>query len=129
MEFKEQKEKFLRPIEAKDLKTVEIALMGAVEHEAMTAKEAADVRKTVNLVKNGTNNDVINQILVLILLLEAPELKAIQFAIGKHAEKLEMLAMGSVLKKLLKGKGIKDIKDLKDLADMDIEEVLKNIEA
>ena len=129
MEFKEQKEKFLRPIEAKDLKTVETALMGAVEHEAMTAKEAADVRKTIDLVKNGTNNDVINQIIVLILLLEAPELKAIQFAIGKHAEKLEMLAMGSALNKLLKGKGIKDIKDLKDLADMDIEEVLKNIEA
>ena len=129
MELKEQREKFLRPIEAKDLKIVETALIGAVEHKAMTAKEAADVRKTVNLVKNGTNNDVINQILVLILLLEAPELKAIQFAIGKHAEKLEMLEIGSVLKKLLKDKGIKDIKDLKDLADMDIEEVLKNIEA
>ena len=126
MELKEQREKFLRPIEAKDLKTVEIALTGAVEQEAMTAKEAADVRKTIDLVKNGTNNDVINQIIVLTLLLEAPELKAIQFAIGKHVEKLEMLAMGSVLKKLLKGKGVKDIKDL---ADMDIEEVLKNIEA
>ena len=129
MELKEQREKFLRPIEAKDLKTVEIALTGAIEHEAMTAEEAADVRKTVNLVKNGTNNDVINQIIVLTLLLEAPELKAIQFAIGKHVEKLEMLAMGTVLKKLLKGKGIKDIKDLKDLADMDVEEVLNNIEA
>ena len=58
--------------------------------------------------------------------MEAPELKAIQFAIGKHAEKLEMLAMGTVLKKLLKGRGIKDIKDIPD---MDIEEVLKNIEA
>ena len=126
MELKEQKEKSIRPIEAKDLKTVEIALTGAIEHEAMTAKEAADVRKTIDLVKNGTNNDVINQIIVLILLLEAPELKAIQFAIGKHVEKLEMLAMGSVLKKLLKGRGIKDIKDIPD---MDIEEVLKNIEA
>ena len=129
MEFKEQKEKFLRPIEAKDLKTVDIALIGAVKQGALTVKEVADVRRTIDLVKNGTNNDVINQILVLILLLEAPELKAIQFAIGKHAEKLEMLEMGSVLKKLLKDKGIKDIKDLKDLADMDIEEVLKNIEA
>lgn len=126
MELKEQREKFLRPIEAKDLKTVEIALTGAVEHEAMTAKEAADVRKTIDLVKNGTNNDVINQIITLVLLLEAPELKAIQFAIGKHVEKLEMLAMGTVLKKLLKGRGIKDIKDIPD---MDIEEVLKNIEA
>ena len=126
MELKEQREKFLRPIEAKDLKIVETALIGAVEHKAMTAKEAADVRKTIDLVKNGTNNDVINQIITLVLLLEAPELKAIQFAIGKHAEKLEMLEIGSVLKKLLKGKGIKDIKDL---ADMDIEEVLKNIEA
>ena len=129
MELKEQKEKFLRPIEAKDLKIVEAALTGAVEQKAMTAKEAADVRKTIDLVKNGTNDDVINQIIVLTLLLEAPELKAIQFAIGKHAEKLEMLEIGSVLKKLLKGKGIKDIKDLKDLADMDIEEMLKNIEA
>lgn len=126
MELKEQREKFLRPIEAKDLKTVEIALTGAVKHEAMTAEEAADVRKTIDLVKNGTNNDVINQIIVLILLLEAPELKAIQFAIGKHAEKLEKLEMGSILKKLLKDKGIKDIKDL---TDKDIEEVLKNIEA
>ena len=129
MELKEQREKFLRPIEAKDLKTVDIALAGAVKQGAMTAKEVADVRKTIDLVKNGTNDDVINQIIVLTLLLKAPELKAIQFAIGKHAEKLEMLAMGSVLKKLLKGKGIKDIKDLKDLADMDIEDVLKNIEA
>ena len=126
MELKEQKEKSIRPIEAKDLKTVEIALIGAIEHEAMTAKEAADVRKTIDLVKNGTNNDVINQIITLVLLLEAPELKAIQFAIGKHVEKLEMLAMGTVLKKLLKGRGIKDIKDIPD---MDIEEVLKNIEA
>mgnify|MGYP003445778617 FL=1 len=126
MELKEQKEKFLRPIEAKDLETVEIALTGAIEHEAMTAKEAADVRKTIDLVKNGTNDDVINQIIVLTLLLKAPELKAIQFAIGKHVEKLEMLAMGTVLKKLLKGRGIKDIKDIPD---MDIEEVLKNIEA
>ena len=126
MELKEQKEKFLRPIEAKDLKTVDIALTGAVEQEAMTAKEAADVRKTIDLVKNGTNNDVINQIITLVLLLEAPELKAVQFAIDKHVEKLEMLEIGSVLKKLLKGKGVKDIKDL---ADMDIEEVLKNIEA
>ena len=126
MELKEQKEKFLRPIEAKDLKIVEVALTGAIEQKAMTAKEAADVRKTIDLVKNGTNNDVINQIIVLTLLLEAPELKAIQFAIGKHAEKLEMLAMGTVLKKLLKGRGIKDIKDIPD---MDIEEVLKNIEA
>ena len=129
MELKEQKEKFIRPIKAKDLKTVEIALTGAVEQKAMTAEEAANVRKTIDLVKNGTNNDVINQIIVLTLLLEAPELKAIQFAIGKHAEKLEMQEMGSILKKLLKDKGIKDIKDLKDLADMDIEEVLKNIEA
>ena len=126
MELKEQKEKFLRPIEAKDLKTVDIALAGAVKQGAMTAKEAADLRKTIDLVKNGTNNDVINQIIVLILLLETQELKAIQFAIDKHVEKLEMLEIGSVLKKLLRGKGVKDIKDL---ADMDIEEVLKDIEA
>ena len=30
MELKEQKEKSIRPIEAKDLKTVEIALIGAL---------------------------------------------------------------------------------------------------
>lgn len=121
MEIKDGKKKFVRPIDAEDLEKVEMALKGASEGKAMNPRELADVRKTVDLVKKGTNQDVINQIIVLILLLKSPELKAIQFAIGKHTDKLEMIENMKTLRKILKKRGITDIKGA--------EEVLKDIEA
>jgi hypothetical protein len=131
MDFKERQRQFSRPIESEDLEKVSQALKGAIETKAMTAKEVASVQKTVDLVKNGTNNDVINHLMTLILLLKVPELKAIQFAIGKFAEREEMREGAGVLKKILEKSGI-DLEKFKNISEKDIseiEEVLKGVEA
>ena len=131
MDFKQKQKQFSRPIEAEDLEKVSQALKGAIETKAMTAKEVANVQKTVDLVKDGTNNDVINHLMTLILLLKVPELKAIQFAIGKFAEREEMREGAGVLKKILEKSGI-DPEKFKNITEKDIseiEEVLKGVEA
>lgn len=131
MDFKEKQRQFSRPIESEDLEKVNQALKGAIETKAMTAKEVASVQKTIDLVKNGTNNDVINHLMTLILLLKVPELKAIEFAINKFAEREEMREGAGVLKKILEKSGI-DIEKFKNISEKDIseiEEVLKGVEA
>lgn len=115
MELKDVKKKVVRQLKAEDFERAETALKGAVESEVMSAEELAKVKKTLELVKGGTSDSCINQILGLLMLLNVPEAKALHFALGKHVEKLELSSVNDIIKKALKKAGIGSLEEFEKI--------------